>query len=69
MAERDLHCVMIGLERGLTSPGSHVVRHAPTKFEFKSPSVHSVICGHKPPKVNFTKLRFTKYGVLLYNGT
>ncbi|MPC17607.1 hypothetical protein E2C01_010470 [Portunus trituberculatus] len=28
------------------SPGSRVVRHAATKFEFKSTSVHSVVRGH-----------------------
>ncbi|MPC21512.1 Mediator of RNA polymerase II transcription subunit 16 [Portunus trituberculatus] len=51
MAEGDLsHCILIGLERGLTSPGSRVVRRAATKFEFKSPSVHSVVHGHPTTK-------------------
>ncbi|MPC58281.1 hypothetical protein E2C01_052277 [Portunus trituberculatus] len=53
MVEGDSHCVLIGLERGLTSPGSCVVRRVAAKFEFKSPSVHLVVCGHPTAKGEF----------------
>ncbi|MPC23215.1 hypothetical protein E2C01_016257 [Portunus trituberculatus] len=33
--------------------GSCVVRCAATKFKFKSPSMHSVICGHPTTKSEF----------------
>ncbi|MPC68612.1 hypothetical protein E2C01_062814 [Portunus trituberculatus] len=35
------------------SPGSRVVHCVAAKFEFKSPSVHSVVCDHPTVKGEF----------------
>ncbi|MPC15071.1 26S proteasome non-ATPase regulatory subunit 1 [Portunus trituberculatus] len=40
-------------ERGLTSSGSRVVHRMATNFEFKLPSMHSVVHGHPTAKSEF----------------
>ncbi|MPC49700.1 hypothetical protein E2C01_043511 [Portunus trituberculatus] len=51
-----LNLCSIGLERGLTSPGelhgSPCSRQGTAKFEFKLPSVHSVVRGHPTARNN-----------------
>ncbi|MPC14252.1 hypothetical protein E2C01_007015 [Portunus trituberculatus] len=37
--------------------GSCVVRHAAAKFEFKSASVHSVVCDHPTAKSEFRQAK------------
>ncbi|MPD04314.1 hypothetical protein E2C01_099994 [Portunus trituberculatus] len=45
--------------------GSPCGRQETAKFEFKTPSMHSVVHGHPTAQGNFAKLRFAKCGGLL----
>ena len=65
MAEGDSHCILIGLETGLTSPGSRLVCRAAAKFEFKLPGVHSVVRGHPAHKSECSQAEICQVWCLL----